>query len=111
MAEPDHKATTIWQVSSQSTIWWEHVGGDCCKDEILFLSFLLANFLDRIDGYEAPEMVHLGEGSTCSCRSRSQKSRTPRMPSKQRLREVSHQNFIRHHWPPLCTAGSCCSNW
>ena len=106
-----HKAITIWQVSSQSMIGWEHVGGDCCTDEIwwdsiLLYFFWLPNFLGRINGYEAPELAE--QGSTC--RSRSQKSRTPRMPSKQRLREVSHQNFIRHHWPPLCTAGSCCSN-
>jgi len=56
---------------------------------------ILGRLTPRIDGYEAPEMVHLGEGSTCSCRSRSQKSRTPRMPSKQRLREASTSCVMR----------------
>ena len=35
-----HKAITIWQVSSQSMIGWEHVGGDCCTDDEILSCFI-----------------------------------------------------------------------
>lgn len=54
---------------------------------------ILGRLTPRILAEEANEF--LAEPETCSRRSRSQKSRTPRMPSKQRLREASTSCVMR----------------